>query len=59
MAYQWATWLPPVLRGAGCAVVEHAGWQSRGLAGGVFLADMHSSIAAALLVASAIVMLCL
>jgi hypothetical protein len=30
-----------------------------GLAGGVFLADMHNSIAAALLAASAIVMLCL
>lgn len=28
--YQWATWLADVLREAGCSVVEHPGWKTRG-----------------------------
>lgn len=34
MAYQWATWLADVLRGAGCTVVEEPGWKTRGRSGG-------------------------
>ena len=31
MAYEYATWLAPVLREAGLTVVEHRGWRTRGL----------------------------
>lgn len=31
MAYEWATWLAPVLREAGLSVVEEDGWRTRGL----------------------------
>ena len=36
MAYERITWLPAVLRAAGLTVVEHAGWEKRGLSGGTF-----------------------
>lgn len=36
MGYAYCAWLPDVLRAAGLTVVEHDGWRSRGLAGGVF-----------------------
>jgi len=36
MAYKWALWLPEVLRGAGCVVVEEDGWRTRGRSGGTW-----------------------
>ena len=38
MKYVYATWLADVLRDAGLEVVEHEGWKTRGLPGGVFVA---------------------